>query len=435
MINNKPSLSENFSSISIPKKGSFWKKFFAFTGPGLLISVGYMDPGNWATDIIGGSKFGYKLLFVILISNIFAIILQYLSIKLGVVTEMDLAQACRNNYSYITNIFLWILCEISIIACDLAEIIGSALALNLLFNIPITLGVVATALDIFIITFFQNKNFRYIELIVGILIFIIFLCFSIVIFFSKPNIISIIKGLIPDYKIFFNYNALYISTGILGATIMPHNLYLHSSIIQTRNYSRNISGKKMAIKYGTIDSTLSLFLAFFINCAILIIASQVFNKTGHTEVDNIKDAYKLLSPIMESSIASLLFAIALLAAGQNSTITATFAGQIIMEGFINIKIKPYLRRIFTRIISIIPAVIVAILYGENGTSQLLLFSQIIISIQLSFAVIPLISITSNYKKMGNFVNGIYLKYISWIISTTIIIVNIMLLYQIILYNL
>lgn len=428
--NKHPSLSENFSSILIPNKGGFWKKLFAFSGPGLLIAVGYMDPGNWATDIAGGSQFGYTLLSVILFSNLFAIILQYLSIKLGVVAERDLAQACRDHYSNISNIILWILCEISISACDLAEIIGSALSLNMLFNIPITFGVIITALDIFfIIMLFQHKSFRYIEFIVAILILTTFICFSFEIVKSHPDIKSIINGLIPTKNIVTNYNVLYLAIGILGATVMPHNLYLHSSIIQTRKYPRNIDGKKMAIKYATIDSILSLFLAFIINSSILIVSAAMFHKIGYTNICTITDAYNSLTPLMGSSLASILFAIALFASGQNSTLTGTFAGQIIMEGFININIKPWKRRIITRLIAIIPAIIIAIIYGKNGISELLVFSQIIISLQLSFAIIPLIKFTNDYKKMGYFVNGLLLKITSYILSIIIIGLNLFLLYK------
>lgn len=412
---------------------NFYKKIFQFSGPGLLIAVGYMDPGNWATDIIGGSKFGYQLLSIILITNFFAIFLQYLSIKLGIVIEKDLAQICKDNYSSYINIILWILCEISIIACDVSEIIGTALALNLLFNLPIYIGVIITALNVFIITFFQNKNFKYIEIIVGVFMLIIFICFIIEIIILKPNINSILFGFIPNYKIIYNTNMLYISIGILGATVMPHNLYLHSNIIQTRKYQRNINGKKIAIKYATIDIIISLFLAFFINASILIIAAEAFYNTGYTNVNNITDAYKLLSYIIKSPLSGLLFAIALFASGQNSTITGTIAGQIIMEGFINFKLNPYIRRIITRLAAIIPAVIMIIIYGKNKISELIIISQIIISIQLIFAIIPLITITNNVKKMGYFVNNLFIKFLSWIISIIIILLNLYLIYCMIVF--
>lgn len=427
--NKHPTLSEVFSSIYVPQKKGMWKKFFAFTGPGFLIAVGYMDPGNWATDISGGSKFGYMLLSVIFISNLFAIILQHLALKLGIVCERDLAQACRDNYPPFISFILWILCEIAIAACDLAEIIGCALALKLLCNIPITWGVLITTIDVLIILFFQSKGFRYIESLVATLIFTILICFSFEIISSKPEIIPILKGIIPNPRIIQDPHAFYISIGILGATVMPHNLYLHSSIIQTRDYPRTIEGKKMAIKYATIDSTLSLSLAFFINAAILIVSAATFHKYGHTEVADIMDAHKLLTPILGSSFAGVFFALALLASGQNSTLTGTLAGQIVMEGFLNIRLKPWIRRLITRLIAIVPAMITAILYGEKGTAELLIISQIILSIQLIFAIIPLVNFTGDSEKMGIFVNGQILKILSWVITSLIILLNSFLLYN------
>ncbi|AWU39316.1 Mn2+/Fe2+ transporter, NRAMP family [Blattabacterium punctulatus CPU2] len=427
--NKSPSLSEVFSTVSVPKKKGIWRKFFAFTGPGLLIAVGYMDPGNWATDIAGGSKFGYMLLSVIFISNIFAIILQHLSLKLGIVCERDLAQACRDHYPTFISFILWILCEIAIASCDLAEIIGSVLALKLLFGIPITWGVLITTIDVLLILFFQYKGFRYIESVVAVLIFTILICFSFEIISSKPEILPILKGIIPNPEIIKNSHSFYISIGILGATVMPHNLYLHSSIIQTRNYQRTIEGKKMAIKYATIDSTLSLSLAFFINAAILIISAATFHKYGHTEVADILDAHKLLSPILGSSLSGVFFALALLASGQNSTLTGTLSGQIVMEGFLHIRLKPWVRRLITRLIAIVPAMIASIIYGEKGTAELLIISQIILSIQLSFAIIPLVNFTGDYNKMGLFVNGPFLKILSWFITIIIVLLNLVLLYN------
>ncbi|AFJ90741.1 Nramp family divalent metal transporter [Blattabacterium sp. (Blaberus giganteus)] len=427
--NKHPSLSEVFSSVSVPKQKGIWKKLFAFTGPGLLIAVGYMDPGNWATDIAGGAKFGYMLLSVIFISNFFAIILQHLALKLGIVCERDLAQACRDHYPPFISFSLWILCEISIAACDLAEIIGSVLALKLLFGIPITWGVLITAIDVLIILFFQYKGFRYIESVVAALIFTILICFSFEIISSKPEIFPILKGIVPNPEIIKNSRSFYISIGILGATVMPHNLYLHSSIIQTRDYPRTIEGKKMAIKYATIDSTLSLSLAFFINAAILIISAATFHKTGHTEISDIMDAHKLLTPILGSSLAGVFFALALLASGQNSTLTGTLAGQIVMEGFINIKLKPWIRRLITRLIAIVPAMIASIVYGEKGTTELLIISQIILSVQLSFAIIPLVNFTGDNEKMGSFVNGPILKISAWLITVIIVFLNLFLLYD------
>lgn len=430
--NKHHSLSEAFSSIPIPKKGGFWKKFFAFSGPGLLIAVGYMDPGNWATDIAGGAQFGYTLLSVILISNLFAILLQHLAIKLGVVAERDLAQACRDHYSPALNFILWILCEIAIAACDLAEVIGSALALNLLFGLPMAWGVAITALDVLIILFFQYKGFRYIEALVAALIFTISICFGFEIVSSQPDIPSLLKGLIPKPEIITDPRVLYLAIGILGATVMPHNLYLHSSLIQTRNYPRNIKGKKMAIKYATIDSTWSLSLAFFINAAILIVSAETFHKTGYIGVTDITEAHELLSPLMGSTLASVLFAIALLASGQNSTLTGTIAGQIVMEGFLNIRLKPWLRRLITRFIAIVPAMAVVIIYGEKGATELLVISQVILSLQLSFAIVPLINFTNDRQKMGGFANGFYLKCITWTIAIVIITLNVFLLYDTIL---
>jgi manganese transport protein len=428
------SLSEVFSSIDIPQNGGFWKKLLAFTGPGLMVAVGYMDPGNWATDIAGGAKFGYTLLSVILISNIFAIILQHLSVKLGVVAERDLAQACRDHFKPTTNFILWVLCEIAIAACDLAEVIGSAIALNLLFGIPLTWGIVITGIDVFIILLLQSRGFRWIEAFVAGLIFVIFACFGYEIIASKPDLFPMLKGLIPTKQIVYNPSMLYIAIGILGATVMPHNLYLHSSIVQTRNYKRDKVGKKMAIKFATIDSSVSLFLAFFVNAAILIVAAATFHNTGYQDVANIYDAHKLLDPILGTSVASVFFAIALLASGQNSTLTGTLAGQIVMEGFLNIKLKPWLRRLITRLIAIIPALTVAILYGEKGTTELLVLSQVILSMQLSFAVIPLVMFTNSKAKMGEFANKSYLKIIVWLVTLIILVLNLYLLFTTIFSN-
>jgi manganese transport protein len=394
-----------------------------------MVAVGYMDPGNWATDIAGGAQFGYTLLSVILISNIFAIILQHLSLKLGIVAERDLAQACRDHFNPTTNFILWVLCEIAIAACDLAEVIGSAIALNLLFGIPLTWGVVITVVDVFLILFLQAKGFRLIESIVAGLIFIILGCFAYEIILSKPDIFPILSGLVPQKEVITNPSMLYIAIGILGATVMPHNLYLHSSIVQTRNYERNREGKKEAIKFATIDSTVSLLLAFFINAAILIVAAATFHTTGNTDVADIHDAHKMLAPILGTTFASIFFAIALLASGQNSTLTGTLAGQIVMEGFLNIRLKPWLRRLVTRLIAVIPALIVTIIYGEKGTTNLLVLSQVILSMQLSFAVVPLVMFTGSKLKMGEFVNKLWLKVLIWIIAVVIMALNLYLLFE------
>lgn len=427
--NSDNSLPEVFSTIKVPHGKGFWKKLFAFSGPGLMIAVGYMDPGNWATDIAGGSSFGYTLLSVIFISNIFAILLQYLALKLGIATERDLAQACRDHYSPAVSFSLWILCEIAIAACDLAEVIGSAIALNLLFGLPLIWGVSLTAFDVLIILFFQYKGFRYIEALVAALIFTIIAAFLFEIIASHPQIFPMLSGLLPHKEIITNPSMLFISIGILGATVMPHNLYLHSSIVQTRDYPRTETGKKMAIKFAGIDSTVALMSAFFINAAILILASATFHTSGHQDVATIMDAHKLLTPLLGTTLASTLFAVALLASGQNSTLTGTLAGQIVMEGFLKIRLKPWLRRLITRLIAIIPAFIVTLILGEKGTDKLLILSQVILSMQLSFAVIPLILFTNNKQKMGSFANGKLLKYTAWVVAAIILSLNIYLLFD------
>ncbi|MFP5114755.1 Nramp family divalent metal transporter [Bacillaceae bacterium C204] len=420
-------LPEVYRSVRIPKTGSWIKKFLAFAGPGYLVAVGYMDPGNWATDIAGGSLFGYTLLSVILLSNLMAILLQALAGKLGIVTGRDLAQACRDHYSKPVAMGLWILCELAIAACDLAEVIGSAIALNLLFGIPLIYGVIITALDVLVVLLLQNKGFRFIETLVIVLIVTIGGCFATEMFLSKPDVGGILKGFVPSTEIISNPTMLYIAIGILGATVMPHNLYLHSSIVQTRKYQQTSLGKRQAIKYATWDSTIALFFALFINAAILILSSATFHKAGLTEVADINDAYHLLTPILGTTIGSILFGVALLASGQNSTLTGTLAGQIVMEGFLNIRLPAWLRRLITRLIAIVPAVIVTALYGESGTTQLLILSQVILSLQLSFAVVPLIKFTSDRKKMGEFVNPIWLKILAWIVAIVIICLNVYLL--------
>lgn len=417
------------ASVPVDSTANFWRKLFAFMGPGFLIAVGYMDPGNWATDLAGGARFGYALLSVILISNIMAIFLQHLSLKLGIATGYDLAQACRMSYSRNVSVLLWILAEIAIAACDMAEIIGSAVALNLLFGIPLVIGVILTALDVLIVLYLQNKGFRYIEALVTALISIIGLCFIYELIVSKPSVRGIISGFIPDSRLISNPSMLYIAIGIMGATVMPHNLYLHSSIVQTRKYTRSVHGKEMAVRYATIDSTLALMLALFINAAILIVSAAVFHGTSHENVADINDAYILLSPMLGAPLASIFFGVALLASGQNATLTGTMAGQIVMEGFLNIRLRPWVRRLLTRLVAIIPAVIVAALYGERGIGKLLILSQVILSFQLSFAVVPLVTFTSDIKKMGRFVNKKVLKYLSWFIAFLIISLNVFLLYQ------
>lgn len=403
------SLSEVHRSIPIPETASFLKKMLAFSGPGYLVAVGYMDPGNWATDLAGGSRFGYALLFVILLSSVFAMILQHLTVKLGIVTGRDLAQICRDTFPKWANIFLWFMAEIMIIACDLAEVIGTAIALELLFNIPLPVGVVITGIDVLLLLFLQKKGFRYLEALVMVLIGTVLLCFILEIIFSQPHIVPLLQGFVPSTELFTNQQMLFIAVGILGATVMPHNLYLHSSVVQTRAHAITKKGKKEAIKFATLDSTIALSLAFFVNAAILILAAATFYVSGHGEVAEIDEAYKLLAPLLGVGLASTLFAVALLASGQNSTITATLAGQIILEGFMHIKARPWVRRLATRALAIIPAVCIAVLYGGSGLSNLLIASQVVLSMQLPFAVLPLVWFTGSKKKMGAFVNRPWLK--------------------------
>lgn len=423
------SMPEINSTIPVDVSARFLKKFLSFAGPGFLIAVGYMDPGNWATDLAGGARFGYTLLSVIMISNLMAILLQHLSLKLGIATGHDLAQECRLSYSKGFTLFLWVLCEIAIAACDLAEVIGSAVALNLLFGIPLVIGVILTALDVLIVLYLQNKGFRYIEALVAGLITIIAFCFIYELMLSRPSIGGIIQGFVPRAEIISNPGMLYIAIGILGATVMPHNLYLHSSIVQTRRYTRSVKGKEMAIKYATIDSTVALMLALFINAAILVLSASAFHGSGHQDVADINDAYQLLSPLLGAPLASVFFGIALLASGQNATLTGTMAGQIVMEGFLNLRLRPWVRRLLTRLIAIIPAIIMAGFYGDRGVGNLLLLSQVILSLQLSFAVVPLVVFTGNKNKMGKFANKSWLNWLSWAIAIIIIFLNAILLFQ------
>ena len=423
-----PSLVEVYRSIPV-SKGPWWKKILAFAGPGYLVAVGYMDPGNWATDLAGGAQFGYTLLTVILASNLMAILLQGLASKLGIVTGRDLAQACRDHYSKPVGYFLWFACEIAIAACDLAEVIGSAIALNLLFHIPIPAGIAITAMDVLIVLYLQNKGFRLLEALVIALIATVGACFLFEIILSQPPFGEVMRGFLPSKDVFSNPSMLYVAVGILGATVMPHNLYLHSSIVQTRQYEETAAGKKEAVRFAFIDSTIALSFALFINAAILIIAAATFHTSGHSEVGEIQDAFKLLTPLLGAG-ASTVFALALLASGQNSTLTGTLAGQIVMEGFLNIRLRPWLRRLLTRGIAIIPAAIVAVMYGESGTAKLLVFSQVILSMQLSFAVFPLVAFTSDKIKMGEFANPIWLKVLAYAVALIIAGLNIWLLVQV-----
>jgi manganese transport protein len=423
------SLPEVHGSIAIPDGAGFWKKLLAFAGPGYLVAVGYMDPGNWATDLAGGARFGYTLLSVIMISNLMAILLQALAARLGIASGRDLAQACRDSYSAPVTFVLWILCEIAIAACDLAEVLGAAIALNLLFGLPLIWGVCLTALDVLIVLFLQHKGFRYVEALVVSLILLIAGSFAVELWFARPALDAVAAGFIPRAEIDANTEMLYIAIGILGATVMPHNLYLHSSIVQTRKYSDRLESKREAIWFATIDSSFALMSALFINAAILIMAAASFHGTGYENVADISDAYLLLAPLLGTSLASTLFAVALLFSGQNATLTGTLAGQIVMEGFINLRIRPWLRRLITRLIAIIPAVIVILIYGEEGSGPLLILSQVILSLQLPFAVFPLVAFTSDRTKMGAFVSPIWVRVLAWAVAVVIAALNVWLLYQ------
>ena len=431
----EPSLQEVFRTIPIPVTGRGWFGFFrkllAFTGPGYLIAVGYMDPGNWATDLAGGSQFYYTLLSVVILSSLMAIFLQHLALKLGIATGRDLAQACRDHFNPAFSIFLWIGCEIAIAACDLAEVIGSAIALNLLFGIPLTWGVCLTAADVLAVLFLQRKGFRVLETLVIALIGVIAVTFSIQVFLSKPDLAALFRGCLPSSEILHNREMLYVAIGILGATVMPHNLYLHSSISQTRKFEPTPDGKREAVFFGTIDVTVALLFALLVNAAIMVVAAATFYRTGHHEVAEIQDAYRLLSPLLGVGAASTLFAVALLASGQNSTLTGTLAGQIVMEGFLDIRLRPVIRRLITRLIAILPAVVVTASMGESGTAQLLILSQVILSLQLSFAVIPLVMFTNDKIKMGDLVNPVSLRIVGWFMAGVIALLNAYLVWQII----
>jgi len=401
----------------------------AFAGPGYLVAVGYMDPGNWATDLAGGSRFGYTLLTVVLLSNLMAVLLQGLASKLGIVTGRDLAQACRDHYSRPVAITHWVLCELAIAACDLAEVIGSAIALKLLFGIPLTWGIILTALDVMLVLVLQHRGFRVLEAVVIALIATMGVCFLFEVIISRPDFAAVARGFIPSASIITDHEQLYIAIGILGATVMPHNLYLHSSIVQTRRYAEHAEGKREAVRFAFIDSTIALSLAFFINAAILVVAAATFHTTGNTQVAEIQDAYKLLTPLLGVGGASTVFALALLASGQNSTLTGTLAGQIVMEGFLDLRLRPWVRRLITRSIAIVPAVIVSIVAGASGTAKLLVLSQVVLSLQLSFAVFPLVQFTSERAKMGEFVNPGWLKALAWTVGAVIAGLNLWLLYK------
>ena len=428
-----PSLPEVYRSVRVPTVSRGWwgivRKLFAFSGPGYLVAVGYMDPGNWATDLAAGSAFNYVLLSVVIISSLMAIFLQHLALKLGVATGRDLAQARRDHFHPLVGFILWVGCEIAIAACDLAEVIGSAIALNLLFGLPLIWGVCLTACDVLAILYLQSRGFRFIEALVLTLIGVIAASFGIQMFLSKPDFGAMALSSIPSPAILHDPKMFYLAISILGATVMPHNLYLHSSIAQTRHYKLTPEGRREAIFYGTIDSSVALFFALFINAAILIVAAAAFYRSGHHEVAEIQDAYKLLSPLLGMGAASTLFAVALLASGQNSTLTGTLAGQIVMEGFLHLRLHPVLRRLVTRLIAIIPAIIVTAFMGESGSAQLLIFSQVILSMQLSFAVVPLVMFTGDKAKMGEFVNPPWVKILGWTLAAAIALLNGYLLWQ------
>ncbi|GBQ25277.1 manganese transport protein MntH [Acetobacter estunensis NRIC 0472] len=424
------SLPEVFASIRVPGPDAPWlKRFAAFVGPGYLVSVGYMDPGNWATDLQGGAQFGYTLLSVILLSNLMAILLQALSARLGIVTGLDLAQACRARCPKALNMVLWITCELAIIACDLAEVIGTAVALQLLFGLPLVVGALLSALDAFVVLLLMGRGFRYLEaFIIGLLV-VIAVCFGAQIIMADPSVAAIMKGFVPKPAILTNPTMLYIAIGIIGATVMPHNLYLHSSIVQTRAFERTPNGLREAIRFSTLDSTIALTFALFINAAILIVAAAAFHTTGHADVADIDVAYHLLSPVLGAGIASTLFAVALLAAGMNSTITGTLAGQIVMEGFLDLRLPGWMRRLLTRSLAIVPVVFVTLVLGADHVNDLLVFSQVVLSMQLPFAVIPLVWFTTRRDMMGNFAISRPLALIAWIVATVILVLNFKLLHD------
>ena len=421
------SLGEHHASVPVPSSGSTLRKILAFAGPGYLVSVGYMDPGNWATSLAGGSQFGYTLLSVILLSNLMAIVLQALAARLGIASGLDLAQACRAHYPRPVNLVLFGACELAIIACDLAEVIGTAIALKLLFGIPLTVGCLLTALDAFLVLMLMQRGFRWLEAFVIALIIIIMGCFVYEIVIAGPAMGEIGAGLLRSGEILGNPAMLYIAIGIIGATVMPHNLYLHSSIVQTRAYERTDTGRRQAIRFATFDSTLALMLALFVNGAILVLAAAVFHKSGRTDVVEIEQAYELLAPALGATLAATLFGIALLASGLNSTVTATLAGQIVMEGFLSLKMNPVTQRLLTRGVAIVPVVVVGMLYGDEGTGRLLVLSQVILSMQLPFAVIPLVQFVSSRKIMGSFVISRSLMALASTIAALIVGLNMKLL--------
>ena len=423
------SLPEVHGTVPVPTGAGFWKKMLAFAGPGYLVAVGYMDPGNWATDLAGGSRYGYTLISVIMLSNLMAILLQALSARLGIASGRDLAQACRDHFSPPVTFVLWLLCEVAIAACDLAEVIGSAIALHLLFGLPLFWGVCITSLDVLLVLYLQQFRFRYVEALVVLLILGIAGSFAIELALARPDLGGVLRSLIPSPEIARNPDMLYIAVGILGATVMPHNLYLHSSIVQTRKYQDAVESRREAVRFSTIDSTVALMSALFLNGAILVMAAATFHGTGHQDVADISDAYLLLAPLLGTNLASTLFAVALLFSGQNATLTGTLAGQIVMEGFLNIRLRPWLRRLITRLIAIIPALVTVALYGERGTGALLILSQVVLSLQLPFAVFPLVMFVGNRKKMGALVAPRWMLALAWPTAVVIAALNVWMLWQ------
>ncbi|MCW0436239.1 Nramp family divalent metal transporter [Xanthomonas sacchari] len=423
----RPSLGAMHASVAVPRSGLGWRRFLAFLGPGYMVSVGYMDPGNWATDIAGGSHFGYLLLSVILLSNLMAIVLQGLAARLGIATGLDLAQACRAHYSNPVNFLLWLACEAAIVACDLAEVIGTAIALKLLFGIPLTAGAIITSIDALLVLFLMRRGFRALEAFVIALLTVIFACFLVQIVLAAPPLREVLSGFIPRAQVVTDPAALYLAIGIIGATVMPHNLYLHSSIVQTRAYERTDQGRRSALRWALADSTIALSLALFVNAAILILAAAVFHAHGRTDVQEIEQAHELLAPMLGVGLASTLFAVALLASGINSTVTATLAGQIVMEGFLHLRLPPWARRLLTRGLAIVPVVAVTSLYGEQGTAKLLVLSQVVLSMQLPFAVIPLVRFVTDKQRMGPLVVRRGLAWLAWTIAALIVVLNLKLL--------
>jgi manganese transport protein len=425
----RPSLAEVFGTIATKPSGPYWRKLVSFLGPGYLVAVGYMDPGNWATSLAGGSKFGYALLTIALLSNLMAILLQALCARLGIASGRDLAQACRDAFPRAVSWPLWVLTEIAICATDLAEVIGTAIGLNLLFGIPLEIGVIITALDVFLILWMQNLGFRWVEAFIVTLMGVIAVCFAIQIAMADPEWGAVIRGFAPTTEIVRNPDMLYLAIGIIGATVMPHNLYLHSGVVQTRRFGDSVPEKREAITLATIDSTIALMFALIINAAILILAAATFNKTGQTEVSELGEVHKLIAPLLGSGMAPTLFGIALLCCGLNSTVTATLAGQIVMEGFIDIRLPPWARRLVTRAIAIVPAAIVTIWYGEAGTAKLLILSQVVLGVALPFSIVPLVMFTADRRKMGDLVAARWVTALAALTAAVLIALNAKLLYD------